>query len=345
VALAQALADSPQTILQTLADTILLVFQCGSAGISLLTMHDGGKTFYWPAIAGIWKPHIGGGTPRDFGPCGDVLDRNTPLLFTHVERLYTYFQQVTPPVEECLLVPFYAQGKAVGTIWAIAHDTRRQFGCRGQTAACQSGPVCLGGISGRGILERRETTRSDRRVLGRCHSQQRPVTGSSPVGMREPNGSLDIVRRKQLVNWPPSCCLPIKLDGEPRILERILSGEPVVHYETTGRCKDGTLVDISLAVSPMRDAKGQVIGISNIARDTTARKKAEKSARRGPTPVGIACTRSHARPSKSSPGNPASRRQLADLDGTAPANTGRSAQTNGSRFARQRGTNPDRSCP
>jgi signal transduction histidine kinase len=127
VGLAHALAESPSTILQVLADTILSVFEADSAGLSLLTTHDGGKRFYWPAIAGMWKPHIGGGTPRDFGPCGDVLDRDTPLLFRHFELRYTYFLPVTPPVEECLLVPFYVQGKAVGTIWAIAHDEHRKF--------------------------------------------------------------------------------------------------------------------------------------------------------------------------------------------------------------------------
>ena len=125
VSLAQALSDSPGDILQKLADTILEVCNAGSAGISLLTKDE--KRFYWPAIAGLWKPHIGGGTPRDFGPCGDVLDRNSPLLFGHVEQRYTYFQPVTPAVEECLLVPFYIEGKAVGTIWAIAHDNRRKF--------------------------------------------------------------------------------------------------------------------------------------------------------------------------------------------------------------------------
>jgi signal transduction histidine kinase len=125
--LAQTLADSPRTILQTLADTILDVFQTGSAGISLLTKEDGGKTFYWPAIAGVWKPHIGGGTPRDFGPCGDVLDCGAPLLFRHFERRYPYLRPVAPLVEECLLVPFYVAGKAVGTIWAIAHDEYRRF--------------------------------------------------------------------------------------------------------------------------------------------------------------------------------------------------------------------------
>jgi signal transduction histidine kinase len=125
VALAQALADSPRTILQAFADRILEVFESDSAGISLVT--EDGKRFYWPAIAGVWKPHLGGGTPRDFGPCGDVLDRGIPLMFRHFERRYTYLQAVMPPAEECLLVPFYVEGRAVGTIWAITHDDRRKF--------------------------------------------------------------------------------------------------------------------------------------------------------------------------------------------------------------------------
>lgn len=127
VALTRALADSPNTILQRIVETMLETFCVGSSGISLLTKDDGGERFYWPAIAGLWKFHIGGGTPRDFGPCGDVLDRNTPLLFKRFERRYTYFLPVTPPIEECLLVPFYIEGKAVGTIWLIAHDDRRKF--------------------------------------------------------------------------------------------------------------------------------------------------------------------------------------------------------------------------
>jgi PAS domain S-box-containing protein len=127
VALLGALLDSHPNILQTLADTILDVIRCDSSGVSLLTKEDGGKRFYWPAIAGMWRPHIGGGTPRDFGPCGDVLDRNCTLLFKHFERRYPYFRPVTPLIEECLLVPFYVGGKAVGTIWAITHSDRRKF--------------------------------------------------------------------------------------------------------------------------------------------------------------------------------------------------------------------------
>ena len=132
VKLVSALADSPTTIFRTLAETIQDITQCDSAGLSLLTRdgktpHVDGKRFYWPAIAGMWNPHVGGGTPRNFGPCGDVLDQNRTLLFTHFERRYPYLMPVNPAAEECLLVPFYVDGKAVGTIWGIMHSDRRNF--------------------------------------------------------------------------------------------------------------------------------------------------------------------------------------------------------------------------
>ncbi len=132
VKLVSALADSPGTIFQTLAETIQDITQCDSAGLSLLTKdgkkpHVEGQRFYWPAICGMWNPHVGGGTPRNFGPCGDVLDQNRTLLFTHFERRYPYLMPVSPTAEECLLVPFYVDGKAVGTIWGIMHSERRKF--------------------------------------------------------------------------------------------------------------------------------------------------------------------------------------------------------------------------
>jgi len=91
VSLAQALADSPRTVLQTLANMILEVFGSESRVVSLVTEDE--KRFYWPAIAGIWQPHIGGGTRATSVPVGDVLDRNTPLLFKHFERRYPYFRR------------------------------------------------------------------------------------------------------------------------------------------------------------------------------------------------------------------------------------------------------------
>jgi len=124
-ALVSALADSPDTILQTLADKVLEVLHADSAGLSLLTKDR--KRFYWAAIAGAWRPHIGGGTPRNFGPCGDVLDHNVPMLFAHWELRYPYLSSAMPLADEGLLAPFYVNGQAAGTIWAIIHDKSHRF--------------------------------------------------------------------------------------------------------------------------------------------------------------------------------------------------------------------------
>ncbi|MDQ3797986.1 MAG: PAS domain S-box protein [Acidobacteriota bacterium] len=72
---------------------------------------------------------------------------------------------------------------------------------------------------------------------------------------------------------------PQRLDEEPKILGRIRSGEGVEHYETRRRRKDGTDIDISLTVSPIRDDSGVIIGASKIARDITERKEAEEALR------------------------------------------------------------------
>jgi len=69
---------------------------------------------------------------------------------------------------------------------------------------------------------------------------------------------------------------PDRLDEEAQIQACIRRGEPVHHYETKRRRKDGKLVEISLSISPIKDADGKIIGASKIARDITERKTAEE---------------------------------------------------------------------
>ncbi len=68
---------------------------------------------------------------------------------------------------------------------------------------------------------------------------------------------------------------PDRQDEEPAILERIRRGERVEHYETVRQRKHGSLVDISLTISPVKNAEGKIIGASKIARDITERKRNE----------------------------------------------------------------------
>ena len=65
-------------------------------------------------------------------------------------------------------------------------------------------------------------------------------------------------------------------DEEPEILGRVRRGERIDHYETIRQRKDGSLVDISLSVSPIVDSGGKVVGASKIARDISDRRRAEE---------------------------------------------------------------------
>jgi PAS domain S-box-containing protein len=68
---------------------------------------------------------------------------------------------------------------------------------------------------------------------------------------------------------------PELVEDIPKILSRIRRGEKVDHYQTKRRRKDGTIIDVSLTVSPIRDAEGRIIGASKIGRDITQEKRIE----------------------------------------------------------------------
>ena len=80
---------------------------------------------------------------------------------------------------------------------------------------------------------------------------------------------------QEAVGRPVTILIPEDLHNEePMILERVRRGESVDHYETIRRRKDGSLVDISLTVSPIKNEKGEVVAASKIARDISESKRA-----------------------------------------------------------------------
>jgi PAS domain S-box-containing protein len=81
----------------------------------------------------------------------------------------------------------------------------------------------------------------------------------------------------EVVGKPISILLPAESTNElPQILTRVKSGEHIDHYETARRRKDGKEIQMSLTISPIRDAEGNIIAASTIGRDITERKRAEK---------------------------------------------------------------------
>lgn len=81
---------------------------------------------------------------------------------------------------------------------------------------------------------------------------------------------------EEIIGKPISILIPPDRENEePLILDRIRRGERIDHYETMRRRKDGTLIHVSLTVSPIKDDSGTIIGASKIARDVTERKRQE----------------------------------------------------------------------
>ena len=72
---------------------------------------------------------------------------------------------------------------------------------------------------------------------------------------------------------------PDRRDEEKNILARIGRGERIDHFQTVRRHKDGTLLDVSVTISPVRDSSGYLIGASKVARDITAQKRTEQALR------------------------------------------------------------------
>ena len=82
---------------------------------------------------------------------------------------------------------------------------------------------------------------------------------------------------EEVIGKPVTILMPEdRLDEEPVILERIFRGQRVDQYDTIRRRKDGSLIDVSLTVSPLRGIEGKIIGASKIARNITERKRAQQ---------------------------------------------------------------------
>jgi len=292
--LIEALSERPTTILQTLADTALDTLDADSAGLSLLT--DDGTAFEWGAIAGAWKPHLGGGTPREFGPCGDVLDRKTPMLFSHWEKRYPYLADALPLAEEGLLVPFYVGNEAVGTIWVIAHSNRRKFDAedlrqlesmgRFASAAYRTTKLLDAEEAGRTALDSMEKLRnSEHRLQQLLQALPAAVYTTNEEGRITyfNEAAVEFAGRRPEIGemW----CVTWRLfypDGTPMAHEEcpmavaLKENRPVYGEEAIAERPDGTRRWFAPYPTPLRDRSGRLTGAINMLVDITERKEAER---------------------------------------------------------------------
>jgi PAS domain S-box-containing protein len=269
------MATSPEGILQTLADTALNLCRAHSAGLSLLEDGDQRSNFHWRAIAGQWAPYVNGGTPRNFGPCGTVLDQDVAMVCSHPELDFPYWAPIKPVLEEGLLIPFYIEGKAVGTIWVVAHDTSRRFDAEDLRVMTSLGTFAAA------AYQTWLSVNATQRIAAIVESSDDAIISKDLNGIISTwnKGAERIFGyvAEEVIGKPITILIPAdRHQEEVEIIERIRRGQRVEHYETVRMRKDGSRVDISLTVSPIRNFAGKTTGASKIARDITERKRSEE---------------------------------------------------------------------
>jgi PAS domain S-box-containing protein len=193
----------------------------------------------------------------------------------NIERRYTYFEPVLPRVEEALLVPFYIADKAVGTIWAVAHDAHK-FDPEDQRQLVSLARFASAAYQT--VISQDASTR----LAAIVESSDDAIVSKNLDGVISSwNGSAErlfgytadeAIGKNILLIVPPD-----RREEEATILARLRRGERIDHFETVRISKDGKRLDISLTISPVKDASGRVVGASKVARDITGRREAEEA--------------------------------------------------------------------
>lgn len=180
VRLAHVMAHLPREILQTLSDEALELCRAGSAGISIIEDNGEEKVFRWHALSGALRSHLWGTTPRNFSPCGTVVDRNAVLLMSHPERHFRYFADVRPQIVEALLIPFAIDGRTIGTVWVVMHDEQHQFDSEDERVLRDLGGFAAAAYSSRSALEagKEFDRRKDEFLATVAHELRNPLTAA-----------------------------------------------------------------------------------------------------------------------------------------------------------------------
>jgi PAS domain S-box-containing protein len=142
-------------------------------------------------------------------------------------------------------------------------------------------PICLEGIV-EDVTERRRIEEARSRLAAIVESSDDAIIGQSLDGVitswNRGAEKLYGYDAEEMKGKPTSILVPLnRPDDVKQILERLAGGESVQPYETKRMRKDGSLLDVSVTISPIKNSQDRIIGASSIARDISARKRAEEA--------------------------------------------------------------------
>ncbi len=131
------------------------------------------------------------------------------------------------------------------------------------------------------VTERHEAEQSALRLAAIVESSEDAIWAKDLTGaITSWNGAAQRLfgySAEEVVGRPVTLLIPLERhDEEPEILARIRAGERINQFETVRRRKDGSLLEVSYSVSPLKNADGQIVGASTIVRDITEQKRARE---------------------------------------------------------------------
>jgi PAS domain S-box-containing protein len=131
------------------------------------------------------------------------------------------------------------------------------------------------------ITERKQAERAAMRLAAAVQSSHDAIAAKTLTGIiTDWNQSAERIfgyKPKEIIGKSVLTLIPKdRQDEEQEILGKIRRGESLDHYETVRRRKDGQLIDVSLTISPIKGPKGEIVGVSKIARDITNQKQTER---------------------------------------------------------------------
>lgn len=134
------------------------------------------------------------------------------------------------------------------------------------------------------VTERHRALEAQGRVAAIVESSEDAIVGTTPSGIvttwNRAAQRMYGYSAEEMVGRSIEVLLPAeRLEEITRIRDQIAAGGLVEHFQTQRRCKDGTLLDVSLSVSPILDSTGAVVGAASIARDITAERQAMEALR------------------------------------------------------------------
>jgi PAS domain S-box-containing protein len=270
-------AESQDQIYEAALDAIVGILGCDRASILLLDATGTMRFVAWRALSDEYRRAVDGHSPWKAGDTDA-----SPICIDNVEKAGDVSQELKAVVRAeriaaLAFIPVFVGRRIVGKFMAY-YDAPHVFE-QSEVDACAAIAKQLGFG-----LERLRAEEDTRRLASIVDNSHDAIISKNLDGIIQTwnRGAERIFgyTAEEVVGKPITVLMPPeRINEEPGILARLRAGERIDHYQTVRRHKDGTLLNISLTVSPIRDKAGRIIAASKIARDISAQTRAEEALR------------------------------------------------------------------